>query len=254
MEVWNREYFSRDRLYEALTMLNVGEDDIILVSDVDEIAHPRALQSLRAIHSHTNVAPPTSAVSSLEGDSTTEIVHSAGYRSRIHKFHQRTYMYGFDCFLARRGQTLSQTALTATTFGNAKHLYPDNNHFTLMTDLRTYQQHSIPYAYEEVLEPGGWHLTFFGGIQRIKSKLSSYSHRNIRRSFISDEEGEKLDDYGAEAEKFFTLISEKIANGDQIDDREKEKCSHDTNLDEEFLRLQKLWAEVLVSVQQLPDE
>jgi hypothetical protein len=246
-EIWSREYYSRNRLYDALVQLNVKDEDIILVSDVDEIPHPRALQSLLAIHSHVHV-PPSIDGSVTKGDYR---IHSSGYRSRIHKFHQRTYMYDFNCFLAKEGQTLSRTALTATTLGNAKLLFYNNNYDSLMTNVRMYQQHTTPYAYEDVLEPGGWHLTFFGGIQRIKSKLSSYSHRNIRRTYVTDEEDGKLDDYGEEAEKFFTLISQRIANGDQIDNRETEKCSNDVHYDEETGRLKLMWEGVISKVQSM---
>jgi beta-1,4-mannosyl-glycoprotein beta-1,4-N-acetylglucosaminyltransferase len=240
-EVWNREYFSRNRLFDALTLLNAGDEDIILVSDVDEIAHPRALETLVAIHSHAYTPPHASAPP----------IHSTGYRSRIHKLHQRTYMYDFDCFLSRKDETLSRTALTATTLGYAKQLFSTNNHDSLMTEVRKYQQATVPYALEDVLEPGGWHLTFFGGVQRIKSKLSSYSHRNIRRKFVSDEEDEKLDDYGTESEKFFTLISEKISNGDQIDGREKEKCLSSIELDEDTAHLKHMWEAVIMKMQRI---
>ena len=157
-------------------------------------------------------------------------------------------MYGFDCFFARDGQTLSGTALTATTFGNAKRLFPPD---LLMTKVRTNQQHTTPYSYEDVLEPGGWHLTFFGGVQRIQSKLASYSHRNIRRTFLSDQEGEQLGGNGPEAEKLSTLIAQKMANGDHIDDREEEKCSSVEFTDEESIRLMQTWDAVLSKVNQL---
>ena len=237
-EVWNREYFSRNSLFEALETLHARDEDLILVSDVDEIAHPRALQNLIAIHSHAYV-PDSHDSSSL---------HSTGYRSRIHKLHQKTYMYDFDCYLPRQGQTLSKTALTATTLGYAKQLFPDNNYDSLMTSVRLYQQSITPYAYEDVIAPGGWHLTFFGGVQRIKSKLASYSHRNIRRRYVSDAEGEKLDDYGAESEKFFTLVSKRISNGDQMDNRENEKCVN-VELDDETAQLKQMWENIVVKLQ-----
>ena len=54
-----------------------------------------------------------------------------------------------------------------------------------------------------------------------------------------------------EAEKFFTLISQRIANGDQIDNRETEKCSNDVHYDEETGRLKLMWEGVISKVQSM---
>ena len=39
-----------------------------------------------------------------------------------------------------------------------------------------------------VMQPGSWHLTFFGGVEKIRAKLQSYSHQNFVRQFIESGE------------------------------------------------------------------
>ena len=37
-----------------------------------------------------------------------------------------------------------------------------------------------------MIYPGGWHLSFFESIQRIKRKLSSYGHQNFAAQFVGN--------------------------------------------------------------------
>lgn len=188
-QVWLNEYYSRNAIADALEHAQARDDDIIMLNDIDEIPHPRAIASLRALFA------PTVAQHNVRLDSGY-VTHD----DRIYKLFAHTYMYNFSCSMHTNG-LLSASAPTATTLGISKSLGrkyvpqsfadPSSNEAIMyaiekhhITLTRLYMQTTQPYPLHNALNPGGWHLTFFGGIGKIKRKLESYSHQNFLRQFI----------------------------------------------------------------------
>ena len=137
---------------------------------MDEIPHPRALLSLRALYSIRDIAE--------------EITFST---NMVYKLSPIEFMYDFNCHMELRGDILSSGAAAATTVGYAKqfvHL-EDANKNQFISRVRMHQQTLNPYPFQNVLYPGSFHVTFFGGAERIKNKLESYSHQNFVRQFLS---------------------------------------------------------------------
>jgi beta-1,4-mannosyl-glycoprotein beta-1,4-N-acetylglucosaminyltransferase len=275
-EVWLNEYFSRNSIDIGLQQAGIRNDDIIILADVDEIPHPRAIQTLRSL-----VATSAS---------------SASTRPLIYKLYPLNYLYNFDCYVGD-DEILHSNAASAGSYGAAKQLSlsfsavkqqeqyhhqkhnggstDDHNFLTLMRMYR--QRQAGVYPYEHVLYPGSWHLSFFGGVEKIKSKLQSYSHQNFVRQFIDPSTvsnnnascvagsvgGEECvlasgqpvyDDHGNEiipqrlpqGEISTDLIKSKIAAGLEVDNRNRRRCrSRDPTLDDpETIRLKAMWHKI----------
>jgi hypothetical protein len=98
-------------------------------------------------------------------------------------------------------QNFTRTPLTATTIGNAlayvralknthtnANLKPDENERKYLSMTRKYAMYSHPHLpLEHVIYPGGWHLSFFENLNRMKRKLQSYSHQNFANQFRNDD-------------------------------------------------------------------
>lgn len=220
--VWENEYFSRNQVARGLRVAGAREGDVLLLCDTDEILHPRAIHSLKALFTQTN-----------------GIRH--GRAERVYKLHPYEFMYHFDCYVGQN-DVLKAGAATATTVGFAKRQLAltknsaDNDYISL---TRMYRQTVFPYPLENILYPGSWHLSFFGGVERIKSKLQSYSHQNFVRQFVDcgDEcisSGDPIYDQNGveiipttlpEGDISTNLIADKIARGQEIDNRNRRTCN-----------------------------
>jgi hypothetical protein len=219
--VWLNEYHSRNSVDVALQHLGASDDDVILLNDVDEIPHPRALTTLTALNTIFEPSLYT---------------HRRRPYPLIHKLYMHNFMYDFTCSLLDKTAVLRAGAAAATTIGAAKAMQrrflgqsdpppgatshnvgnaspaapaaapvgeerldlegvdADKHYISL---ARMFQQSTHAYPFQHVLYPGGWHLTFFGGVDRIKNKLKSYSHQNFVRQFVVSEDGAEGDDTGS---------------------------------------------------------
>lgn len=253
-DVWLNEYYSRNYGAVGLTRVGARDEDVIVLSDVDEIPHPRAVQTLRALF-------------------TTDDGRTRVRTPLIYKLYARTYMYDFNCSLVGE-KALAGGAATATSLGTAKALQKGyravsgDNYITL---ARMHQQYINPYPYQNVLYPGGWHLTFFGGVAMIKSKLAAYSHQNFVRQFMragggncSHETGVGREQclsggkpvYDPEGREIFPetiatgdileeKIRERLQQGEEIDNRKGRRCRAEEVRDPETAALSLLWEETL---------
>ena len=272
-DVWMNEYFSRNQVDVGLRGIGATDNDIIILADVDEIPHPRAVASVLAMQRY-------------------HVRRGTSFR-RVYKLFPQNYMYDFECQVGAQ-EVFSAGAAAITTIGYAKSLpfklgTPTSSD-NFITTARMYQQSIYPYEYDMVLYPGGWHMSFFGGAARIKSKLESYSHQNFVRQFVPETSaiGPGVDSgtygggdcsgdtcearfaagkpvYDASGNEIIpkvlpspdavistALIEEKIARRIEIDNREKKTCEARA-LDSETLVLKAGWetASATASVHQI---
>lgn len=105
-------------------------------------------------------------------------------------------MYNFDCYVDSNTTKL-RSPITVTTIGYAKSIansyrsydppdihapmyHPDN----FLALSRMYLENEKPLPLPLLLYPAGWHLSFFGGLEKIQRKLESYSHVNFVEQFV----------------------------------------------------------------------
>ena len=73
-------------------------------------------------------------------------------------------MYDFDCYISPvENKLLSGTAATGSSVRRGKSLSrSSSDDGGYISAMRMYLQTTHPYPIENVLHPGGWHLSFFG--------------------------------------------------------------------------------------------
>ena len=171
--VWENEYHSRDMVAEGLVAIGARDDDIVLVADTDEIPHPDAVLNLRAKAHHARFLRRTSGAPPVP---------------QIYKIFVDNYLYHFDCYTDQA--YAKGTPLTAATIGDMKRIvgqYLESIPVErFLSASRLYLQHEGPIRFENVVAPGGWHLSFFENVDRIKRKIESYGHQNFVKQFAED--------------------------------------------------------------------
>lgn len=196
-DAWVLERHQRNCIVRGLDRCR--PDDLILVSDADEIARASAVQE-------------TSARMRAARWMRANVVRGA-FRSRpattwlrkrvrkvnpfIWKFEQDLYSYFFNC--------VSQSS--PRWCGTRMLQYRD---FTTADEAGYSDYHTV--------KNGGWHFTYMGGVERIQQKLTSFCHREMDTPEFTDP----------------NRIAARIAGGQDLFDRD-DRYSF-VELDERFPR------------------
>ena len=156
-DAWSNE--TEQRFYGArgVAQLQLRDDDVVILSDVDEIADKSTLSRIK----QDGLADP---ISCLEQDmyyyNLTCKLREKWYRSKLVRFDAfRTYMGGTPAQF--------QTIVQPTYNPGGKHI----GHYS-------------------ITKRGGWHFSYFGGVSQIKLKLQNFSHTEL--SHYGDVEDEVL--------------------------------------------------------------
>ena len=177
---WSIEFFQRNCILRALTKCQ--PDDLIMISDVDEIPNPKILQNLSDYS--------LSLINKKQG-----IVQSIKQFFRI---------FGTHAFLLRGKHTLSEAleyisvSLEQDMFYYFMNLRAKNNGKWYGTVLCKYKNLSMPQKLRDFrnLQPYiknnvGWHFSYLGGIEKIKLKLRSIIESDnfrVPENFSSEDE------------------------------------------------------------------
>lgn len=126
----------------------IKEDDIVLIGDLDEIPNPEAVFSLRA---GTIVDPVrTKAVS---------------FSLLFHYYYMNCQMEGYD---------RNWNGTVACTGKHFKEQGPQN-----LRDSRN----NLPK-----LQNAGWHFSYLGGLEKIRTKIESFAHTEFNREDIKSDD------------------------------------------------------------------
>lgn len=167
---WVLENFQRECIARGLA--NCRPDDIVLVSDLDEVpratAVTQAVQQLpfrdnifsNCLHGMLNSRPAT-RLFRLRGIRRL----ARKYNPFVVRFEQRQYWHYMNCKMVKR----------FLTFGTRMVRYRD---FSSAEELR--------HSGYRVVEDGGWHFSFMGGAERIREKLLAYAHQERNRPEFTD--------------------------------------------------------------------
>jgi beta-1,4-mannosyl-glycoprotein beta-1,4-N-acetylglucosaminyltransferase len=153
---WQNEYYQRNCIQIGINRIRdiLKDDDIILTSDVDEIPNPQVLIDLK--------------------NNTLKFNRNMLNRLALDMYYYNLYY--------RIGEGSNWHGIKLMTF----HTYNKNK--------LTFQQMRV-WEYTNpvpIVENGGWHLSYFGDIQFIVDKISSFSHQEYNNSnFINKK---KLED------------------------------------------------------------
>ena len=139
---WQREEYSRDYIKTALSKLNILKDDIILISDVDEIPNPQIFEEIKF---------------RLIKNRVSKLVLC-----------QRFFYYNFNCENKEKNRNQKSRNTIAILYNNLLNTSPQ----TLRGRRGTFKR---------VLN-GGWHCSYFGGVDKIVDKIKQFSHQEYNNN------------------------------------------------------------------------
>jgi beta-1,4-mannosyl-glycoprotein beta-1,4-N-acetylglucosaminyltransferase len=156
----------------ARGLVNCRPDDFVLVSDLDEI--PRA----------TTVAKVSRGIR-FRDDFFSSRAHAALNSRWVHKiFHRRgfrrTLRYNHPFVLKFRQSQYKH-------FMNCRVVQPPFGHGTRMLYFRDFScAEEMRHSGYKIVENGGWHFSFMGGVERISEKFAAYAHQERNRPQFTD--------------------------------------------------------------------
>ena len=182
---WEREWYSRNYINKALsTISNIDKDDIILFSDVDEIPNPEKIYEIKFRLIHNRVSKLVLC--------------------------QRFFYYNFECENKQKNQQQKSRNTIAILYKNLKNTTPQY--------LRGRRG-----TFKRVLD-GGWHCSYFGGVERIVDKIKQFSHQEYNNDFYLNED--KIVDHITNKTDLFNRDNEKWEFNDVSQDLNLPKFSY----------------------------
>lgn len=133
---WFRENYQRNEILRGIYSQQMTDDDVILISDVDEIPHPEMLEDF------INSIP----------------LGEYGFQL------QKWCIWGFNSYLS------------GVWPGTAAIRWKDLKKTTPQEIRRNRYNNQIYHTNEKY----GWHCSWFGGIDVVMNKLSSFAHQELR--------------------------------------------------------------------------
>jgi beta-1,4-mannosyl-glycoprotein beta-1,4-N-acetylglucosaminyltransferase len=160
---WDREYFSRRAIMRGLD--SAAPDDLVLISDVDEIPKPANLK--------TALRSPSS-VRRLTVFESKAYLHYLNARSRLPGIVQSPRL------LARRYLRDPQAVRSLRPRISKNRVWGPALEFArpLVALLRSWSElgHPLPVKIEY---GAAWHFASLGGVEEIRDKLLAYSHTEV---------------------------------------------------------------------------
>jgi hypothetical protein len=146
---WDNEHHQRNAIVRGLA--NAADDDIIIVSDVDEVLRPAAVDYLRT------------------SEQTIFALRMPLYNFKFNYMRETPGRYDVWAMAARR-----------SVLGNELGKITPNS----LRDLR-HSFHSAPHLLTnngcEVVEHAGWHFSYFGDDVYVADKIQNFSHQEANR-------------------------------------------------------------------------
>jgi beta-1,4-mannosyl-glycoprotein beta-1,4-N-acetylglucosaminyltransferase len=132
--IWPREHFQRDALLQAAVDIPASNDDILMISDCDEIPRTTTLR-----------------------DNLDELKHG------IHTLEMELFYYNVNNRLSVWNGTTIATIGEMRKAGGPSVVRENNGRGNI------------------VIKNGGWHFSYFGGPEHMRTKVESFSHSSERR-------------------------------------------------------------------------
>jgi beta-1,4-mannosyl-glycoprotein beta-1,4-N-acetylglucosaminyltransferase len=148
--VWKNENYQRICIDIGIKKLNLTNDDVIVISDLDEIPDPNVLKKIK--NNELKIE-----FNSLEMDFY--------YYNLNSKIHEKWY----------KSKVLSY----------AYYKYITENLKLNCNDIRMNIQMNQP---SYIIKNGGWHLSYFGNYQFIKNKIENFAHQEYNNEKITSVE------------------------------------------------------------------
>jgi hypothetical protein len=148
-DTWGRERHQRNSILKAV--VGADDNDIIVISDIDEIPRVETIQKLRS--------------------SDAAIW---GFRMPLFNFRFNYMLTNQDCYVVWSGACRKRHLQDAEDFRRTRHY------------LATF-----PYNHNasgiQIMEHAGWHFTYFGNEEFARQKIQSFAHDETNKPEILDQ-------------------------------------------------------------------
>lgn len=146
---WDYDNGQKEYILEGLK--DCKPDDVVIISDLDEIPNPEKVQEYKD-------------------------------KTGIRVFNQRFYCYFLNCMI-----------LWAQQENKPPHLWPGSvmlnyKDLTTIKKVRTFFRVGEKAPDYTLIENGGWHFSYLGGIDKIISKIESLAHPEVNKAEYKDRE------------------------------------------------------------------
>jgi beta-1,4-mannosyl-glycoprotein beta-1,4-N-acetylglucosaminyltransferase len=129
---WEREASQRNAIKKGLDELNLSDDDVIIISDCDEIPNTIYLEQIKY---QPKILVKPAQINVLKQD-----------------------FYYYNLFSKKANKWLMSKVVS----------------YQLIKYGCTPQ--TIRHTYDNIIENGGWHFSYFGSAEKIRTKIESFSH------------------------------------------------------------------------------
>jgi len=149
-EQWENEKYQRNCIELGIQELSLADDDIIIISDLDEIPNPHILKRIK-----NNEIPITINALNMDqyyynlNSKTTETKWNSS-KILLYKYFNEFKMKNFSCNMIRVNHSIC--------------INPN----------------------EYIIKNGGWHLSYFGDARFIKNKLENVAHQEYNKKEHTD--------------------------------------------------------------------
>jgi beta-1,4-mannosyl-glycoprotein beta-1,4-N-acetylglucosaminyltransferase len=170
--IWRREIGQRQAIERGLR--DFADDAVVLISDVDEIPRREAVEQLK---------------NGLRDD-------------LVVVFDQTLFYYNVNTSCT----SIRWTGTRATTAGNIRALTPDGVRWATPKNQR-----SREFPVTVLMGGAGWHLSYFGDVNHIRQKMTSFLHQelvndeHLDADTIARRMAEGIDIWGREGEQRFEI-------------------------------------------------
>lgn len=162
---WIREHYHRDLALGALT--DIQDNDIVMVSDVDEIPRPEV-------------------VAAFQPEQECKVVQ------------HRLYNYYLNCYagLQKHERGVGLKIASGATFKNLLTMIPEININGWAPSCTHLRYRVMPES--DLLVDAGWHFSWQGGRQKVIEKLEAFAHGDLNVNEFKDPKMWEMIDRGEE--------------------------------------------------------
>lgn len=143
---FGRDFYQKECI--KLGMKECNNNDIIISSDLDEIPNPEILQRLDEFFEDTE----------------------------FYTFCQRAHCYYLNLIQISRSNNMSFNTEQSTLWNGSR--------ISTYKMIKNYSLNKLRSQNNNSIMDGGWHFSFMGGVDRIKTKLKSYSHQEFNNDVV----------------------------------------------------------------------
>ena len=172
---WKREIFQRNGISEGLNLLNIDSEDLVLISDIDEIPNKDKIEKVK--EKYPLVKLGTSKILKAIFDAIFSRDANKLKLIKLNTFHRYSLPIPFamENFL----YYINYKEIDGVWNGTVLTKYKALDQFNV-DEIRNFRN------YCPAISNSGWHFSYLGGIEKIILKLKNYSHQEYNKPEIAN--------------------------------------------------------------------